>query len=384
MNNRTPVFIDPLQMTKKGSLRIMRRGVLTQDDGTISYVPERVLIDAASSFSNTPLRNEHEGQIVGTITNAYYEAPYLKGDYIIFEDGFNISNEEISAGYYAMPELNKKGEWEDDEGVIGDKGIRYKYDSIYTKILPNHVAIVPRGRAGSNVAINLDSAENINIDKTDNMPKTILKEDAKKLREESEALAKEALNEETVEENVENETLKTDTIEEIKEEIKETETVAEETKEQIKEEVIVPDPATNSAMDTLLAVIKKLELKVDGLATLKQDSLGVYQVADKNNFKRRLGIARMMDSLSVAYTEDELVDAEEEVLTQRIASSMGVELDPKLDGYSQLSMAAKMASTIRRNDALPTIVKETKSDSNNRIVYNADSGITTLLPKPKK
>jgi hypothetical protein len=378
----TQVTVDKLQKTKKGQLRIMRTGVLYQDDGTVSYVPESVLRDAAPNFKNTPLRNEHEGEIVGVITDAYYEAPYLKGNYIIYADGLSIQNQEISAGYYIMPENMISGIWQDDMGIMGEKGKSYEFDSTYTKILPNHVAIVPRGRAGANVRLNVDS---LNLDKTleDNtMRRTILKSDAKKVKEEETPIvADDPTVEELpiVEEVVADEPIIEPTVEEVVSDPVEEEPVVEVASE-------APAYVELSAFDAVLELVKQLNDTVDSIAGMRQDAIATFEVENQNKFKRRLGLARMVDRLGIEASDDELASSDEAALTGKIANILGIDIDESLDAYSQISMAIKLADQIaeKRVDSAPTIVTSKTTEPKARVVYNERTGITTLYPKNKK
>lgn len=110
---------------------------------------------AVGSFNNKPLlyvhrpinAREHAHQItVGTVSNPAFEYPYLYSDLACW-DGNAIdtieddTQKELSSSYHYDPDMTA-GTF---EGV--------SYDGIMRNIRANHVALVPRGRAGRDVCV---------------------------------------------------------------------------------------------------------------------------------------------------------------------------------------------------------------------------------------
>lgn len=113
------------------------------------------LAKAVGSFNNKPLlyahkpinAREHAHQItVGTVSNPAFEYPYLYSDLACW-DGNAIdtieddTQKELSSSYHYDPDMTA-GTF---EGV--------SYDGIMRNIRANHVALVPRGRAGRDVCV---------------------------------------------------------------------------------------------------------------------------------------------------------------------------------------------------------------------------------------
>jgi hypothetical protein len=111
---------------------------------------------SADSFNNLPVLSEHipvsaaEPQkeiIIGsTGTDGMFVYPYLKNSMVIW-DGDAIDNvesekqKEISCAYYFDPDMTP-GDFKGEH-----------YDGIMRNIRGNHVAVVPEGRAGSDVVV---------------------------------------------------------------------------------------------------------------------------------------------------------------------------------------------------------------------------------------
>ena len=110
---------------------------------------------AARTFDGKPLLIVHRPQsaddhsrevTVGAIKNPVWDAPYLKAELDVW-DGEAIAGihggdrRELSAGYRYRADMTP--------GQIG--GVRY--DGVMRDIVANHVALVPTGRAGSDVMV---------------------------------------------------------------------------------------------------------------------------------------------------------------------------------------------------------------------------------------
>lgn len=114
------------------------------------------LAKAASTFNNLPVLYRHipvtsadhprEFVVGSTGTDAAWNEPYLDNSLVIWDDeaiaGVESDQQrELSAAYHYVAEMTP-GEY---------KGLRY--DGIMRNIAGNHVALVPEGRAGSDVIV---------------------------------------------------------------------------------------------------------------------------------------------------------------------------------------------------------------------------------------
>lgn len=144
---------------------IPRHRELGLDPETIYYGWRKgdELEKAARTFCGLPLMREHhfdsseapqrEHRVGSVGTDCAWKAPYLTASLTVtdaeairkIESGERM---ELSSGYFFTP-LLEKGEWNGQP-----------YDFIMTDIQGNHVALVPEGRAGSDVCV-ADSKENI-------------------------------------------------------------------------------------------------------------------------------------------------------------------------------------------------------------------------------
>lgn len=141
---RTGVFV--YQDGKGGIRRELRR-------------PEDVFAeDSLSSYRNKPITKGHHGKIdaatvkrhqIGTVTSpGRQDGEDVTGDIVIHDprvikqDGWK----ELSVGY-SVDLIEEPGEYNGE-----------RYDAIQTNIRVNHLAVVPKGRAG-NARLNLDAAD---------------------------------------------------------------------------------------------------------------------------------------------------------------------------------------------------------------------------------
>lgn len=124
---------------------------------------------AAKTFDGMPLLMNHhktnaenpakEYTVGSTGTDAVFEKPYLKNSITVTDAEAikaieNGEAQEISCAYRFKPDFTS-GEY------IAEDGSKIHYDFIMRDIEANHVALVPRGRAGSDVRV-ADSNEFIN------------------------------------------------------------------------------------------------------------------------------------------------------------------------------------------------------------------------------
>ena len=124
------------------------------------------LAKAAPSFNNIPLLSEHvpvtvddhrPGLVVGaTGSDAEFKAPYLRNSLVVWAaDAIagieNDEQRELSCAYRYIPDMTS-GTYEGEP-----------YDGVMRQIQGNHVALVPKGRAGSDVVVGDSQPKEIQI-----------------------------------------------------------------------------------------------------------------------------------------------------------------------------------------------------------------------------
>jgi len=162
--------------------RITRTGVFTyrNSDGTMRRelrLPEEVFkSDAMQSFALVPVTDEHppgfldakntreyaRGSVAGTLRK---DGEFIAGELLVtdadlikkLEDG---AARELSCGYNC--------DLDEVPGVTSD-GLRY--DAIQRNIRGNHVAVVPKGRAGPEARVRMDGASVEVLDGDDDQPR---------------------------------------------------------------------------------------------------------------------------------------------------------------------------------------------------------------------
>jgi uncharacterized protein len=132
-----------------------RLGLDAKETYGIFYSPE-VLERAAKQFRTVPLVNGHtvfgdwEGddrRVIGAVGNAKYEHPYITADIAVWANDAlcNIHNgkrRELSIGYLCGYDMQ-----------AGFLASGHAFDGALERMTPNHVALVPVGRAGPQCAI---------------------------------------------------------------------------------------------------------------------------------------------------------------------------------------------------------------------------------------
>lgn len=119
--------------------------------------PPDELEKSSATFNGLPLLSEHveglsaknprEDLVIGSIgSSPSFESPYLKNSLVVWKKPFvdkidTDEQRELSAAYYYTPEMTP-GEYQGEH-----------YDGVMRDIIGNHVALVPDGRAGSDVAV---------------------------------------------------------------------------------------------------------------------------------------------------------------------------------------------------------------------------------------
>lgn len=114
---------------------------------------------AAGTFNGKPLLNLHPGQAqtadnhdhaqtVGAVHNVRWDAPYLRaGDLHVWPG-------EAIAGIESGEQRELSASYRYDADMAGGSYDGTAYDGVMRNIRANHVALVPRGRAGSDVVVN--------------------------------------------------------------------------------------------------------------------------------------------------------------------------------------------------------------------------------------
>ena len=153
--------------------RLSRVGVQTyrQPDGTERRelrLPEDVFkADALSMFKGVPVTSGHPPEpvkvdnwktvAVGHTEEVTHDDTFVSGELVVHDAGAileieNGAKREVSCGYRCRLDWTP-GEWNGE-----------KYDAIQRDITINHVAIVPRGRAGPEVALRLGSSDAVCVE----------------------------------------------------------------------------------------------------------------------------------------------------------------------------------------------------------------------------
>lgn len=127
------------------------------------------LAKAAATFNNLPLLDDHVAvnaqdhqpdRVVGSLgTHATYEHPFLKNNLVVWAkhaiDGIESDEQrELSSSYRYRADMTP-GEYEGEH-----------YDGVMRDIVGNHVALVKKGRAGSDVVVGDSQLQESNTMKT--------------------------------------------------------------------------------------------------------------------------------------------------------------------------------------------------------------------------
>lgn len=180
LNDRLPISKIKEKINDSGHLKIQgkpaRVGIQEYHDaeyGTLRILrTEDEVKKSLNTFDMLPVTLDHpKGQSMVDTSNS---SDLIKGfaAYPVFEDGFilqdylithqdaiiaaSTTHQELSVGYFTNIEL-ESGVWTDTFGVQGEKGKVYDYDAVQTEITANHVALVPKGRAGKNARLLFDN-----------------------------------------------------------------------------------------------------------------------------------------------------------------------------------------------------------------------------------
>ena len=152
----------------KDSPIIGRTGILIYQnaDGSTrrEYRPpeEAFNIDSLASIRGKPITMGHHGLVtnetynqskpIGTVlSEGKQDGENIRADVVIYD--LNTDDRELSCGYQT--------ELEETSGVTEDG---QHYDAIQRNIIYNHLAIVPRGRAGHNARLNMDGEQILDME----------------------------------------------------------------------------------------------------------------------------------------------------------------------------------------------------------------------------
>ncbi|MGL5076613.1 MAG: DUF2213 domain-containing protein, partial [Waterburya sp.] len=166
-------------MTPNGLLRVLRN--------------EAAVLDSVDSMNMLPVTLNHPSSGMLTSDNAKELVVGSTGsDARLMPNGFikssvsiltqdavdaieNSGYKEFSVGYTAVLEF-EQGEWCDNLGVMGEKGVCYEFDAKMTNIEGNHLALVKEARAGRDATF-VDSS-NIYLNIINDIQESVMKKEA--------------------------------------------------------------------------------------------------------------------------------------------------------------------------------------------------------------
>ena len=148
-----------VDILKEDVLEYSESEILTDGDPSKRLqmlIPEKELEKMAKDFDNMPLVVEHPDTFVnskthkdlaiGNIYDPFVKNGVLKANVRIFDakiiEALGDAQPQVSAGYFST-DISEKG-------TFNGKN----YDMIQVDLKPNHVAIVPKGRAGASIKLN--------------------------------------------------------------------------------------------------------------------------------------------------------------------------------------------------------------------------------------
>lgn len=178
--------MDKLNVTPEGyleaSMRAARTGILVYKDANGNPFRELCLPDelfkdqSTESIKMKPVTNDHpfvllnsenarEFQIGFTGENVSRDGKFLKIDRVVITDKDAIADvergkQEVSCGYELELDM-QGGFWDDVNEEVNQEGRGEKFDAIQRNRKYNHVALVNKGRAGSQVRLRLDGDLNL-------------------------------------------------------------------------------------------------------------------------------------------------------------------------------------------------------------------------------
>jgi len=186
--------IDQIRLTPEGfletSVRATRMGVLTYKgaDGKPFRelrLPDEVFNpDSMKTLAMKPVTNDHPYELVNADNIKEYQIGYT-GENVTRTDNFldigrvvitdkdtikdiEKGKQEVSCGYSLELDF-LQGYWDGNE--VNQDGRGEPFDAIQRNIVYNHLAVVDRGRAGSQVRLRLDSEHNQVQEEEAEMPK---------------------------------------------------------------------------------------------------------------------------------------------------------------------------------------------------------------------
>jgi len=183
------VRLDGIKRTPQGGLRVdaalARSGILKyrQPDGSwiSEYVPpvELARKDALETLSAAPVTKLHPPVMVNKSNWSRY-ARGTVGENVRVDDGKIVATVYLQDAELAdavergdMREMSCGYECDvvNQSGIVpaGEPDAGQRYDRIQTNRRYNHAAVVPMGRAGSEIALRLDASDNVITDEEGNM-----------------------------------------------------------------------------------------------------------------------------------------------------------------------------------------------------------------------
>jgi hypothetical protein len=185
--------MDKLNVTPEGfletSVRAARTGILVYKDANGKEFRELCLPDelfnqkSTDSMKMKPVTNGHpfelltsenakDYQVGFTGENVEQDGKFLKIGKVVITDKATIDDvergkQEVSCGYQLELDM-QEGYWDDVNEEVNREGRGEKFDAIQRNRMYNHLALVDRGRAGSQVRLRLDGDLNL-IEEDDTM-----------------------------------------------------------------------------------------------------------------------------------------------------------------------------------------------------------------------
>lgn len=181
--------MDKLNVTPEGfletSVRAARTGILVYNDENGKEFRELCLPEelfkkeSTDSMKLKPVTNNHpfellnsentkEHQIGYTGEDMQRDGKFLKIGKVVITDKDAIADiengkQEVSCGYILTLDMNE-GYWDETNEKINHDGRGEKFDAIQRDRMYNHLALVNKGRAGTDVRLRLDSELNLIYD----------------------------------------------------------------------------------------------------------------------------------------------------------------------------------------------------------------------------
>lgn len=289
--------------------------------------------ESLASLKGKPVTVGHPGVVnavnikdvapIGTVlTGGRQDGDYIRADMVIYN--LDTAGRELSCGY-ALDLDETPGEW-----------LGQKYDAIQRNIRYNHVAVVPKGRAGPMAKLNMDGSQEYEEEESNTMPKIRLDNG-----------------------------LEYDASQEV--------IVAFEKLRADHATAIATQKDLQTRLDTTEAAKDALQVKVDGHATELDKVRKDADNALKDAVKARVALIKTADEFKVDKA-DEMTDRQlKEAVIKAARGDSALDLSQKSDAYIEAAFDLAMEDGAQRTDSMSQqrqTVNHRKPDDQRR----ADSG----------